>query len=112
MKTNGFEIKLNDQRICRAGFYTDRHHLTCMLHIVKHADQGADQVGITVGGSEGPTLKLVNWVEQTLQKGDKITIQIVSGDYDPPRSSFDTHQDLNASTWLNSTVQDLLDSSQ
>ncbi|MEZ4773169.1 MAG: hypothetical protein R3D00_08300 [Bacteroidia bacterium] len=84
-----------------------------MLQIIKHAEQASDQIEMIVGGTEGSTLKLVNWVEQTLREGDKITIQVVSGgDYELPQSSFDTKQDLNTSAWLNSSLKDLLDSNQ
>ncbi|MDX2248279.1 MAG: hypothetical protein SF052_15965 [Bacteroidia bacterium] len=109
METNGLEIKLNGQPVCRAGFKTDRYHLNCMLQVVRHTEQTSDQIKIIVGGTEGPTLKLVNWVEQTLREGDKITIQIVSGNYDPPVSSFDTKKDLNALNWLNNSLKDILD---
>jgi hypothetical protein len=116
METHGLEVKLNGQPVCRAGFHADRYHLGCILHVVKHAELTSDQIELRVGGSEGPTPKLVSWVEQMLREGDTITLQIVTGNYDPPQSSQDTHLDLSqASSWLNQSVKeikDLLDADQ
>ncbi|MEZ4827547.1 MAG: hypothetical protein R3C61_14885 [Bacteroidia bacterium] len=110
METNGFEIKLNDKLLCRAGFTSARYHLTCMLHVIKHPNRPSGQTEIIVGGTEGNTLKLINWVEKPLHEGDKITVRIISGDFDTPQSYFDTKRDLNDSTWLNSRLNDFLGS--
>lgn len=109
MHAHGFEIKINGERLCRAGFDAGQYVLACALSLVKQAGH-EEKAQIHVGGSEGETIKHIYWVmQQALQRGDQITIEVVSGNFDPPLSYHDTHQSPSVIDFEDDSMKDILD---
>jgi hypothetical protein len=109
MNPHGFEVKINGELLCRAGFDSGRHVLACALSLMKKAGH-EEQIQIHVGGSEGETIKEIYWIMQrALQRGDQVKIEVVSGNFDPPLSYRDTHQSPSAIDFENDSIKDILD---
>jgi hypothetical protein len=84
MKKHGFEIKINDEKICRAGLAVDYYVVTCGLVSMMRKKDDRDEVSIRVGGLNAITNSSVTWTDKVLKKGDKISIEIIDGMFDEP----------------------------
>lgn len=84
MKNYGFEIKLNDQLLCRAGFEEENGVLTCILDTLRRAGEAPGELHLHVGGMDTDKQSHVGWVEQNLAMGDRLSIEIVDAPFDPP----------------------------
>jgi hypothetical protein len=97
MSSKGFDIKLNGHPLCRAGFVSADYRVNCMLTMVKRKDQGPAGAELRVIGSEGEgaVIKRAKWTTTQLAVGDRITIKVTSGAFEPPQSThrltFDKH---------------------
>jgi hypothetical protein len=84
MKNHGFEIKLNEEVLCRAGFENQHSVLHCIANSVRRKQDSEEHLDFSVGGLDSDANRHVDWVNRTLKHGDKITIEVISGDFDPP----------------------------
>lgn len=110
MNPHGFEIKINGERLCRAGFDAGQYGLICLIDLKKNLGKPTNEMEITVAGAEGETIKQIHWVmQQALRRGDRITIEVVSGNFDPPLSYHDTHQKPPAIDFKNAPMKEILD---
>lgn len=110
MNSHGLEIKINGEYFCRAGFDTHMHVLACALDLAKTPGQTDDRIELSVGGMEGEAIKQIYWaIQQALRRGDQITIEVVSGPFDPPLSQSDLPQPPQGIDFENTSIQDMLD---
>ncbi|MDX2248280.1 MAG: hypothetical protein SF052_15970 [Bacteroidia bacterium] len=109
MNSLGFEIKINDKRLCRAGFDVGQSVLVCALDLARKVGQSSDRMEINVVGMEREFLKPIVWVlQQALQKGDQITIEVVSGNFDLPLHPY-TYPNIPTIDFENHSIKDILD---
>jgi hypothetical protein len=80
----GFEIKLNDEKLTRAGFDTDYYVISCMLDSMMRKDDDEKEISLTVTGLNSMTKNHVEWITKILQKGDVINIEIITDNFDLP----------------------------
>lgn len=84
-KTNyGFEIELNGERLCRAGFDDQYYVLTCILNSLRRDFDKSEELFFSVGGLRSNSGQHVSWLYQNLKPGDKITVNVIDSDFDPP----------------------------
>ena len=83
-KVFGFKVLINDKPICRAGFEKDNSVVTCILNSIRRERDESEILDINVGGLNSETEQYVDWFNGALQEGDKITIEIIKEDFDPP----------------------------
>lgn len=84
MPKYGFEIKLNNEILCRAGFDIDFYVLTCCLTSMKRQSDESNEISINVGGLDSVNKNHVNWIDKALKNGDKISIEIVTEKFEVP----------------------------
>ncbi|MEZ4827548.1 MAG: hypothetical protein R3C61_14890 [Bacteroidia bacterium] len=109
MNSHGFEIKINGKRLCRAGFDTGKYVLACALELKRETTNPSDRMEINVMGTESNSTKQIIWLLQhALLKGDEITIEVVSGHFDPPlqQYNFPNVPDID---FKNDSIKDILD---
>jgi len=82
----GFKVLLNEELICRAGFENENSVVTCILNSIRRKDDDSEELDITVGGLNSDTNQHVDWHKNNLQAGDKISIEIISDNFDTPSS--------------------------
>ena len=83
MTNYGFEIHLNDNYVCRAGFENACHVLTAIFTSTKRSNNTED-LALTVTGLNSETEQLPEWFNQQLKNGDRISIQIITDTFDKP----------------------------
>ncbi|MGB3588045.1 MAG: hypothetical protein WBA23_15965 [Tunicatimonas sp.] len=86
MNIYGFEIKLNGEHLCRAGFEEVFSVLTCHVVSIRRERDNIEKLGLRVGGLNSETNQHMNWVKQDLQEGDKLSVEVISDNFDPPTS--------------------------
>jgi hypothetical protein len=79
----GFEIYLNDNYLCRAGFENSYHVLTLILTSARRSNNIED-LALNVGGLNSETEQHVRWANTDLKNGDRISVQIVTDKFDQP----------------------------
>lgn len=84
MKNHGFEIKVNDEKICRAGLDVDYYVVSCDLISKMRKNDECNDVSIQVGGLNSLNMNHVNWITRDLKKGDKVCIEIIDENFDEP----------------------------
>lgn len=83
-KIFGFKVLINDEIICRAGFENENAVVTCILDSIRRKNDDSEELNITIGGLNSDTNQHVDWYKNNLQEGDKISIEIISNDFDTP----------------------------
>ncbi|MEZ4773168.1 MAG: hypothetical protein R3D00_08295 [Bacteroidia bacterium] len=109
MNTHGFEIKINGERLCRAGFDTGQYVLACALDLKRETGESSDRMEINVIGTEENTTKQIIWLlQKALLKGDQISIEVITGNFDPPLYQY-TFPNTTAIDFENDSIEDILD---
>ncbi|MBN2635544.1 MAG: hypothetical protein JXR61_04685 [Prolixibacteraceae bacterium] len=85
-KIYGFQIKIDGKKICRAGFEKENSVVSCILSSIRRAVDDSEELAINVGGLNSDTNQHVDWLDTKLQLGDKITIEVISTDFDLPKT--------------------------
>ena len=85
MKKHGFEVKVNDELLCRAGLEVDFYVLTCNFVSMMRVNDEQEEVSIRVGALDSVNNRHLNWAEGRLKGGDKISIEIVESPFDVPK---------------------------
>ncbi|GEM_PF-2360535 len=91
MNIYGFEIKLNSKLLCRAGFEKERSVTTCIVTSLRRKTDDKEELDLHISGLNSETDQSVSWVKQNLKKGDKLSVKVISGDFDPPTSVCPRH---------------------
>lgn len=85
-KIFGFKVSLNEQVICRAGFEKEDSIVTCILHSVRRANDESEELNMQIGGMNSETHQHFDWAINALDAGDKVTIEVISDNFDKPVS--------------------------
>lgn len=83
MTNYGFEIHINDKYLCRAGFENAYHVLSLILTSAKRTNNTED-LAMNIAGVNSETENYCDWVNTPLKLGDRISIQIVTENFDKP----------------------------
>ncbi len=84
MNKYGFEIKLNNKKLCRAGLDTDHYVISCILNSMMRKNDEKEEISLTVGALNSNTKSHVEWINCELKKGDVLSIEIIDKDFDLP----------------------------
>ena len=90
-KVFGFQVNINDKTICRAGFENENSIVTCILDSVRRKNDKSEQLNIAISGLNSDTHQHADWFKNKLQEGDKISIEIISNNFDNPISITKAH---------------------
>lgn len=82
----GFQVLINGKKICRAGFENENAIVTCILDSVRREKDNSEELNISISGLNSDTQQHANWFSNKLQEGDKISIEIISNNFDTPIS--------------------------
>ncbi|PQV46849.1 hypothetical protein CLV33_1081 [Jejuia pallidilutea] len=85
-KIFGFQITINDKKICRAGFENKNSVLTCILDSIRRENDESEELNISIAGLNSDTKERANWFQSKLNEKDKISIEIISDNFDSPIS--------------------------
>lgn len=85
-KIFGFQITINDEKICRAGFENNNSVLTCILDSVRRENDESEELNISISGLNSDTKERASWFQNKLKEKDKISIEIISDNFDSPTS--------------------------
>ena len=83
-KIYGFKVQLNNKVVCRAGFDKENSVVSCIIDSIRRENDETEELNINVGGLNSDTNQYVDWFRNALKDGDKITIDVISGDFDSP----------------------------
>lgn len=83
-KIFGFKVLINEETICRAGFENENSILTCILDSIRRKDDDSEELNISISGLNTDTNQSVAWIDNKLKEGDKISIEIISDNFDTP----------------------------
>ena len=84
MENFGFEVELNGEKLCRAGFDCKHFVTTCIIGSVRTNYTGKDEESlyISVGGLANN--QHVDWEQTNLKLGDKLVIEVINDNFDQP----------------------------
>ena len=85
-KIFGFQVCINDEKVCRAGFENKNSIVTCILDSVRRKNDYSEELNISISGLNSDTHQSAQWFRNKLQEGDKISIEIISDHFDEPSS--------------------------
>jgi hypothetical protein len=85
-KRLGFNVLINEEVICRAGFDNANSVVSCILNSIRRKNDDSEVLNISIGGLNSDTNQHVDWHRDNLQTGDKISIEIISDNFDTPSS--------------------------
>ena len=85
-KIYGFKVLINEELICRAGFENENSVVTCILDSIGGKNDDSEELNISICGLNSDTNQRADWYENNLQEGDKISIEIISDNFDTPSS--------------------------
>ena len=83
---HGFKITVNNKTICRAGFENENSVLTCILTSSLLKNQQRNDLDFYVNGLNSDTKQHAQWFKSNLKKGDKIELEIITDDFEPPKT--------------------------
>jgi hypothetical protein len=84
MDNIGFEVKLNEQVLCRAGFKDKYYVLSCILDSVSREQDQDKEIRLSIGGLNSVSNQHVKWSASQLNIGDNISIKVISQNFDSP----------------------------
>jgi hypothetical protein len=85
-KKLGFKVAINNELFCRAGFQNKHSIVTCILDSVWRKNETSEESHISVGGLNSDTKQHVDWFKRELREGDIISIEVISNNFDEPKS--------------------------
>lgn len=85
MKKHGFKVELNGKQLCKAGFQEDNSVLTCILDSIQRTNAPMEELNLSVSGLNSETKQHASWLHEKLNEGDKITIEVISDDFESPK---------------------------
>ncbi len=84
MKKHGFEIKINDETICRAGLDVAYYVVSCNLVSMMRKNDEQEEISIHVGALNAVNNNHLLWTNNLLKSGDRISIEIIDSTFDEP----------------------------
>ena len=84
--TFGFKVHVNGNQICRAGFAKENSVVTCILTSVNRGNDSSDELDISISGLNSETKQHVTWHKEKLKKGDTISLEVITENFDKPTS--------------------------
>ncbi|WP_438978125.1 hypothetical protein [Polaribacter sp.] len=82
----GFQVHINGEHICRAGFEKENSVVTCILTSVRRENSIPEELDISIAGLNSETKQHVSWHKKQLEVGDRITLEVISDNFDAPTS--------------------------
>lgn len=82
----GLKVSINGHEICRAGFEKENSVVTCIISSVRRKDDETEVLDLSVGGLNSDSRQHVDWAKKELSEGDKVSIEVISDNFDPPKS--------------------------
>lgn len=84
MKNYGVEIEYNGEKLIRAGFEDRYFVLSCIFSLLRRKRDESEEYSLSVGGLNIETDQSVDWLRQELKLGDKISVEVIDGDFNKP----------------------------
>lgn len=87
MNNKGFEVKLNDELLCKAGFNDNHSVVSCIIDAVLRKNKDKQEVRLNISGLNSDTKEHVKWLpfdSNNLNEGDIVTIKIIKDNFDSP----------------------------
>ena len=95
-KPYGFEVRINDKLICKAGFEDVDSVVTCMLSNTRRDGDEKDEVELSVGGLISETEQQVSWFKNSnLKEGDKVSFEVITHGFNKPKTKTRKVSDAN-----------------
>jgi len=88
MNNKGFEVKLNGNLLCKAGFNNNHSVVCCIVDAILRKNKDKQEIRLNISGLNSDTAEHVKWLpyeSNNLKEGDIITIKIVKDDFDLPK---------------------------
>jgi len=88
MDNKGFEIKLNDELVCKAGLKDNHGVVNCIVGAVSRKNNTFQEIYFNASGLNSDTGEHFKWFtseSNKLKDGDIITIKIIKDNFDPPK---------------------------
>ena len=82
----GLKVSINGQEICRAGFEKENSVVKCIVSSIRRKDDETEVLDLSVGGLNSDTRQHADWAKSELSAGDKVSIEVISDDFDLPKS--------------------------
>ncbi|MDN3594804.1 hypothetical protein [Zunongwangia endophytica] len=92
-KIFGFQVSINNKTICRAGFENENSIVTCILDSIRRKNHDSEKLNISISGLNSDTHQYADWYKNNLHEGDKISIEIISNNFDTPNSIGDAYSE-------------------
>lgn len=82
----GFEIKLNDELLCKAGIKINHGVVSCILTAVSRKKDKGQELLLDIAGLNTDTSERNKWIiGKNLNHNDIITIKIIQDNFDSPK---------------------------
>ncbi len=86
MEKYGFEVRLNDTILCKAGLDSKHSVTTCILDSLRRKVDEKGGLHLSVSGMNSDEHQYVKWIDEPLKLDDTVSIKIISGEFDTPIS--------------------------
>lgn len=96
MNNKGFEIKLNDKLVCKAGLKDNHGVVNCIAGAILRKENNIQEIYFNVSGLNSDTGEHVKWLtseSNLLKENDIITIKIIKDNFDSPKEVSDKKSD-------------------
>ncbi|PUV24582.1 hypothetical protein [Sphingobacterium athyrii] len=84
-KSYGFEVSLNGNKVTRAGISKENYVVNCIIGSV-HRENDSGGLYMQIGGLDSDLDMHFSWLGEQLNHGDKISIEVIDGEFDEPTS--------------------------
>ncbi|MCR8666383.1 hypothetical protein NO995_01695 [Aestuariibaculum sp. M13] len=81
---NGFRVSLNDELLTNAGLEDQNFIISCILNSFKRELSPETGLDLSVSGLDSESHQHVKWIDTPLKLGDKITIEVINENFEPP----------------------------
>ncbi|MFD0989583.1 hypothetical protein ACFQ1R_05710 [Mariniflexile jejuense] len=83
-KNYGFKVSLNNKPLTHAGIKDEHYVVTCILDSFNRTLEPKKGLNLNISGLKSTLQQRLKWIDTPLKLGDKITIEIISDNYDEP----------------------------
>lgn len=83
-RSMGFQISLNNDKPVRAGLDSRFYSITCIFTSAERKIKPENIIDLNISGLNSEKYQYVQWLNRDLTVGDKITIEVINGNFDPP----------------------------
>ncbi len=82
----GFKVLVNGEQICRAGFEKENSVVSCIFNSVRRENNNSEELDFSISGLNSDTKQHVTWHKGELEKGDKVSLEVILDNFDLPTS--------------------------